>query len=195
MLAMFHCSNLFSKYFFASWLLLLPCCSLHCLVGWLQLPTNWSPCFMLAIAAVQLPSHVRFSAIPWTAAHHATLSLTISWNVPKFTAIASVILSSHLIPWCPLFLLPSIFPIIRDFSNESTVHVRWPKYWSFSFSVSPSNEYSRLISLKTDWFDLVAVQGTLRSLLQYHSSKVQFFSVLPPLWAISYKCTWTLGSP
>ena len=155
---------LFSKYFFASWLLLLPC-SLHCLVGWLQLPTNWSLCFMLLVVAVQLPSHVWFFAIPWTAAHHASLSLTISWSLPKFMSIASVILSSHLIPWCPLFLPPSIFPIIRDFSNESAVHIRWPKYWSFSFSISPSNEYSRLISPKIDWFDLLAVQGTLRSLL------------------------------
>ena len=97
------------------------------------------------------------------------LSLTISWRLPKFMSIALVMPSSHLILWCPLFLLPSVFPSIRDFSNEPAVCIRWPKYWSFS--ISPSNEYSRLISLKIYLFDLLAVQGTLRSLLQHHSSK------------------------
>ena len=86
-------------------------------------------------------------------------------------SIALVMPPSHLIPWCPLLLLPSIFPSIRDFSSESSVHIRWPKYWSFSFSISPFNEYLGLISLKIDWFDLFAVQGTLRSLLQHHSLK------------------------
>ena len=98
-------------------------------------------------------------------------SLSISWSLPKFTSIASVVPSIHLILWCLLLLLPSIFPSIRDFSNESAIRIRWPKYWSFSFSVSPSNEYSGLISLKIGWFDLFAVQGTLRSLLQHHSLK------------------------
>ena len=109
------------------------------------------------------------SVIPWTAACQASLSLTISQSLPKFMFIASV-MSSNLILWHP-FLLPSIFPNIRDFSHESSVHIRWPKYWSFSFSISPSSEYSGLISLKIDWLDLLAVQGTFRSLLQHHSLK------------------------
>ena len=93
-------------------------------------------------------------------------------NLPKFTFIALVMSSSHLISWCPLLLLPSIFPSIREFSNELSVFIRWPKYWSFSFSLSPSNEYSGSISLKIDWFDLLAAKGTLRSILQHHSLKV-----------------------
>ena len=109
---------------------------------------------------------------PWTAAPRASLSLTISQSLPKFMSIASVMLSSHLILWCPL-VLPSIFPVSKKyhFSNELTVHIRWLKYWSFSFSLSPSNVYSGLISLKIDWFDLLAVQGTVRSLLQHDSVK------------------------
>ena len=98
-------------------------------------------------------------------AHQASLSLTISQSLPKFIFIASVMPSSHLILWCPLLLLPSIFPSIWVFSNESAVHIRWPKYWSFSFSISPSTKYSGLISLKIDWFDLLAVQGTQDSSL------------------------------
>ena len=94
------------------------------------------------------PVHVWLFATPRSAAHQASLSLTISWSLPKFMSIASVMPSSHLILWHPLFLLPSMFPSNRDFSNESDVHIRWPKYWSFSFSISPSNEYSGLISLK-----------------------------------------------
>ena len=105
---------------------------------------------------------VSDSATPWTAACHASLSVTISQSLPKFMFITSVIPSSHLIVWCPLLLLPSIFPSIKDFSNESSASIRWPKYWSFSISISPSSEYSVLISLKTDSFDLLAVQGTFR---------------------------------
>ena len=119
----------------------------------------------------QSPSRVWLSVTPWTVAHQASLSLTISQSVPKFVLIVSVMLSSHLILWCPLLLLPSIFPSIRDFSNELSVHIGWPKYWSFSFSISSSSEYSRLISLKLDWFDLLAVQGTFRSLPQHCSSE------------------------
>ena len=115
-----------------------------------------------------------------TAAHQASLSLTISWSLPKFMSIASVMPTSHLILWCPLLLLPSIFPSTRDFSNELAVHIRWPKYWSFSFSISPSNNYSGLISLKIDWFYLLAVQGTLRSLFQHYNSKVSI------LWHSSF---------
>jgi len=122
------------------------------------------------VVAVQSPSHVQLFAIPWTAAHQASLSITISRSFPKFMFIASMMPSSHLILWCPLLLQPSIFPSIRDFYNESSVHIRWPKYWSFSFSISPSSEYSGLISLKIDWFDL-AVQGTFRSFFQHHSLK------------------------
>ena len=113
----------------------------------------------------QSPSCVWLFATPWTAAHQASLVLTISQSLPKFMAIESVMPSCHLILWCPLLLLPSIFPSIRDFSDESFVHIRWPKYWSFSFSISLSREYSGLISLKIDWFDVFAVQGTLSSLL------------------------------
>ena len=120
---------------------------------------------------VQYPSHVQFSSTPGTAAYQGSLSLTVSWSLPKFMFIASVILSSHLIPWCLLLLLPSIVPCTRGFSNELSVHIRWPKYWSFSFSSSPSNEHSGLISFKIDWFDSLAIQGTLRSFLQHHSSK------------------------
>ena len=109
--------------------------------------------------------------LPWTAAHQASLSLAISQSLPKFMSIASMMPSSHLILWRPVLLLPSIFPSIRVFSNESAVHIRWPKYWSFSFSISPSNEYSGLISFRTDWLELLAVQGTLKSLLQHHSLK------------------------
>ena len=108
---------------------------------------------------------------PWTAAHQAPLSSTIAWSLFKFMSIESVMPSNHLILCCPLLLLPSIFPNIRVFSNELALHIRWLKYWSFNFSISPSNEYSGLISFRMDWFDLFAVQGTLKSLPQHHSSK------------------------
>ena len=99
------------------------------------------------------------------------MSITNSWNSPKLMSIESVMPSNHLILYCPLLLLPSIFPSIRVFSNESALHMRWPKYWSFSFNISPSNEHPRLISFRMDWLDLLAVQGTLKSLLQHYSSK------------------------
>ena len=108
---------------------------------------------------VQSPSCVQLFVTPWTAACQAFLSLTISWSLPKFMSIALVMPPIHLILWCPP-LLPSVFPSIWVFSSESAVHIRWPKYWSFSFSISPSNKYSGLISLKINWFDLLAVQGT-----------------------------------
>ena len=119
---------------------------------------------------VQSLGHVWLFATPWTAAHQASLSITNSWSPPKPLPIESVIQSNHLI-LCHLLLLPSIFSSIRVFSNESALCIRWPKYWSFSFSISPSNEYSGLISFRVDWLDLLAVQGTLKSLLQHHSSK------------------------
>ena len=108
---------------------------------------------------------------PWTAAHQAFLSITNSWSLFRLMSIESVMPSNHLILCHPLLLPPSVFPSIRVFSNESILHIRWPKYWSFTFSISPSNEYSKLISFRIDWFDVPAVQGTLKSLLQHHSSK------------------------
>ena len=108
---------------------------------------------------------------PWTAARQASLSITNSWSLLKLMSIESVMPSSHLILCRPLLLLLSIFPSIRVFSNESALHIRWPKYWSFSFSISPSNEHPGLISFRLDWLALLAVQGTLKSLLQHHSSK------------------------
>ena len=115
---------------------------------------------------------------PQIAARQAALSSTISQSLLKFMSIESVMLSNYLILCCPVLLLPSIFPSIRVFSSESPYHIRWPKYWSFSFSISSSKEYSRLISFRIDWFDLLAVQETLRSLLQYHNLRASaFFTV------------------
>ena len=119
--------------------------------------------------SVQLLSHVQFFAIPRTSACQASLSITNSWNLLKLKSIMSVMPSNQLILCCPLFLLPSIFLSIRVFSSES-VHIRWPKYESFSFNISTANEYSGLISFKMDWMDLLSVQGTLESLLQHYSS-------------------------
>ena len=130
-----------------------------------KLMAKWSIC------SVQSFSRVRLFATPWTAAHQASLSITNSRSLLKLMSIESVMPSNHLILCCPLLLSPSIFPSIRVFSNESVLHIRWPKYWSFSFSISLSNEYSRLVSFRMDWLDLFAVQGTLKSLLQHHSSK------------------------
>src|SRR5574337_824720 len=113
-------------------------------------------------SSVQSLSHGQLFAAPWTAAHQASLSITNSWNLLKLMSIESVMPSNHLILCHPLFLLSSIFPSIRVFSNESALHIRWPNYWSFSFSISPSNEYPGLISFSMDWLDLLAVEGTLR---------------------------------
>ena len=120
---------------------------------------------------VQSLSHVRLFATPWTAVHQAFLSITIPWSLLKLTPIESVMLSNHLILCRPLLLLPSIFPTITVFSNELALHFRWPKYRSFSFSISLSNENSRLISFRIDRFDLFAVQGAVKSLLHHHSLK------------------------
>ena len=117
---------------------------------------------------------MQLFAIPWTAAHQASLSVTNSRSILKMS-IELVMLSNHLILCCPLLLLPSIFPSIKIFSNKSVLCIRWPKYWSFSFSISPSSEYSGLISLRIDWFDLLAVQGSLKSLLQHYSLKASIF--------------------
>ena len=142
-----------------------------------------------------LPSRIWPFVTPWTEACQAFLPLTISWRLPKFMFIASEMLSSHFILWHPLLLLPSIFPSIRDFSNELSVRTRLPKYWSFSLSISPSIEYSGLLSLRIDWFDFLAVQGTLRSLLSTTVQRHQFFGILTTLWSSSQNCTWPLGRP
>ena len=123
------------------------------------------------LSSVSSLSCVRLFATPWTAARQASLSITNSWSLFKLMSIESVMPSNHLILCHPLLLLPSIPPRIRVFSNESTLHMRWPKYWSFSFSISPSNEHPGLVSFRMNWLDLLAVQGTLKSLLQHHSSK------------------------
>ena len=128
----------------------------------------------MVVVVVQLFSHVRLCMTPWTAAHQASLSFTITWSLLKLMSIESMMPSNHLI-----LLLPSIFPSIRVFPNESALHIRWPKYWSFSFSISPSNNNSGLISFRTDWFDLLVVQETLKSLLQHHSSKASVLQCSP----------------
>ena len=125
---------------------------------------------LLWFSSVQSLSCVRLFATPWTATCQASLSITSSRSLLKLKSIESATPSNHLILCCPLLLPPSVFPSIRVFS-ESVLHIRWPKYWSFSFSISPSNEYSGLISLRMDWLDLLAVQGTLKSCLQHHISK------------------------
>ena len=137
------------------------------------------PCFPIAasmfyktqLSSVQLLSHVQLFATPWTAARQASLSITNSQSLLKLKSIESVIPSSYLILCRLLLLLPSIFPSIRVFSNESALCIRWPNNWNFSFSISPSNEYSWMISFRIDWLDFLAVQGTLKSLLQHHSPK------------------------
>ena len=122
-------------------------------------------------ASVQSLSNVQLFVIPWTAARQASLSITNSRSLLKLMSIELVMPFNHLIFCHPFLLSTSIFPNIRVFSNESVLHIRWPKYWSFSFCISPSNEYSRVISFRMDWLDLLAVQGTLKSLFQHHSSK------------------------
>ena len=123
------------------------------------------------MVVVQLPNHVWLLVTPWTIAWQASLSLPIFWSLPKFMSIESMMPPYHLILCCPLLLLPSIYPGIRVFSNELVLRISWPKYWSFSFSVSPPNEYSGFVSFKIGWFALLAVLGTLKSLLQHYSSK------------------------
>ena len=140
---------------------------------------------------------------PWTAAPQAPLSITNTQSLPKLMSIESVMPSNHLILCHPLLLLPSIFPSIRVFSNESALHMTWPKYWSFSFNISPSNEHPGLVSFMMDWLDLLAVQGTLKSLLQHHSSKAsilrcsahqtyQLLNILPCIFAVGL--SWWLSS-
>ena len=138
-----------------------------CLSRWLSYKCSWNVHFVV----VESLNHVQLFSTPWTAARQASLSINNSWSFLKLMSIESVMPSNQLILCRSLLLLPSIFPSIRVFSNELVLHIRWPKYWSFSFSISPSNEYSGLISSRMDWLDLLAIQETLKSLLQHHSSK------------------------
>ena len=151
--------------------------------------------YRTSISSVQLLSHVWLFATPWIAARQASLSITNSWSLVKLMSTESEMPSSHLILCCPLLLLPPIPPSIGVFSSESTLHMRWPKYWSFSFSISPSNKHLGLISFRLDWLDLLAVQGTLKSLLQHHSSKASFFSAQLSSQSNSHIHTWPLEKP
>ena len=144
------------------------------------------------VAVVQSRSHVRLFATPWSAARQASLSSTNSWSLLRLISIESLMPSNHLVLCYPLLLLPSIFPSIRIFSKESTLCIRWSKYWSFSFGISPSNKHSGLISFRIDWFALPAVQGTLKSLLQHHSSKASILRQSAFLWFKSHIRTWLL---
>ena len=137
--------------------------------GWMGVGFGWESVSQFSLSVMS------DSATPWSAACQASLSTTNSQSLLKIMSIKSVMPSSHLILCRPLLLLPSIFPNIRVFSKESALHIRWPKYWNFSFNISPSNKYSGLISFRMDWLDLLAVQGTLKNLLQHHSSGHHFF--------------------
>ena len=145
---------------------------------------------MLWFSSVQLLSHVPLFVSPWTAAHQASLSIINSQSLRKLMSIELVMPSNHLILCRPLLLLPSIFLSIKVFSSESILCIRWPKYWSFSFSISPANEYSGLISFTFNCFDLLAVQETLKSLLQHHSSKASILQYLAFLQSIPHIHTW-----
>ena len=147
--------------------------------------------FLLFVVAVQSPSRVQLFVTSWTAARQASLSFTTSLSLLKFMYLGSVMTSNHLILCCPLFLLPSIFPSIRVFANESAVCIKWPNYWRFNFSISPSSEYSELISLRIDWLDFLAVERTLESLLQHHNfesinSLVLYLLYGPALTTVCY---------
>ena len=147
---------------------------MHSLHLWLQT----SPTSSLQLSSFQSLSCFQLFVTPWTAAHQASLSITNSWGLLKLMSIELVMPSNHLILCHPHLLPPSIFPRIRVFSNEPVLHIKWPKYWSFSFSISFSNEYLGLVSFRMDWFDLLTVQGTLKSLLQHHSSKASILQCL-----------------
>ena len=156
------------------------------IIGLIYNSSSTMPGIQQMFSSVQLLSHVQLFATLWTAGQQASLSITNSQSSLKLMSIESVMPSNHLILCRPLLFRPAIFPSIRVFSNESVLCIRWPKYCSFSFSISLSNDYSGLISFRIDWFDHLAVQGTLKSLLQYHSSKHQFFSAQPSLWSSSH---------
>ena len=149
---------------------------------------EWGP--LKSFIVVQLLSWLFVT--PWTAARQSSLSFTIFQSLLKLISIESVMRSNNLTLWHPLLLLPSIFPSIRVFSNESVLRIRWPKYWSFNFSISPSNEYSGLISFGIDWFDHLVIHGTLKNLLQHHSSKASILQCSAFLLSNSHICTWLL---
>ena len=159
--------NYTSEKIFQSLYFLLGLISCHIQLEWVNL------------SSVQSLHCVQLFATPWTTAHQASLSITNSQSLLKLMAIETVMSSNHVILCCPLLLLPSIFPSIKVFSNESVLRIRWPKYWSFSFSISPSKDYSGLISLRIDWIDLFAIQGTINCVLQYHSSKASILLSSP----------------
>ena len=144
------------------------------------------------LAVVQSLSHVQLFVTPWAADCQPRLSFIISQSLFRFMSIESMMSSNHLILCRHLLLLPSTFPSIRVFSNELDLHIRWPKYWSVSFSISPSNEYSGLISFRIDWFDLLAVQGTLKSLLQHCSSKASILQCLAWIRTSTYELEWDM---
>ena len=172
-----------------------PWCGIHIgiMLSTLCLPELWHSSILLVLSSIHLVNHVWLFATPWTAAQQASLSVTNSWSLLKLISIKLVIPPNHLFLCHPLLLLPSIFPNIRVFSSESVLRIRWPKYWSFSFSISLSNEYSGLIFFRIDWTNLHVVQGTLKNLLQPHSSKASihlcsaFFMVQ---LSHPYKTTW-----
>ena len=147
------------------------------------------------ISSVQWLSRVQLFVTPWITACQASLSITISWSSLKLMSIELVMISNHLILGRPLLLLPPIPPSIRVFSNESTLRMRWPKYWSFSFSIRPSNEHPGLISFRMDWLDLPEVQGTLKSLLQHHSSKASILWCSAFFTDYSHTYIWSLEKP
>ena len=151
-------------------------------------------CHESGYSSVQSLSCVRLFVTPWTAARQASLSITNSQSLPKLISIELVMPSNHLILCCPLLLLLSILPSIRVFSSESVLHMKWPKYWSFSLNISSSNEHSGLLSLRIDWLDLIAVQGTLKSLLQHHSSKASILCFSVQFSSVSQSCA-TLCDP
>ena len=164
--------------------------------AWVLILPSLSSCVIFPVPQLLLFScYVWLLVTPQTAAHQASLSFTVSKSLLKLMFTESVMPSNYLFLSCPLLLLPSIFPSIRVFSSESVLHIRWPKYWSFSFSTSPSNEYSRLISFRKDWLDILAVQGTLKSLLQHQLQKHQFFSVQLSSQSNSHIHTWPLEKP
>ena len=159
-----------------------------------KLTGNWQDSCTCKFSSVQLLSHVQLFVTPWTAARQASLFITTSRSLFKLMSIELVTPCKHLILCHPLLLLPSIFSSISVCSNESALHIRWPKYWNFSFSISPSNNYSRLISFRIDGFDLLAIQGTLKSLLQHHSSKASVLQC-SAFFIVSHIHTWLLEKP
>ena len=177
--------SIFRVDFLWDWLLWSTCC-----------PRDSQESYSAIDCSVQSLSHIWHLGIPWTAARQASLSITNSQSLFKLMSLESVMPSNHLIFCCPLLLPPLIFPSIRVFSSESILHIRWPKYWSFSFNISPSNEHPGLISFRMDWLDLLQVQGTLESLLHHHTvQKYQFFSAQLSSQSNSHIHTWLLEKP